>query len=334
MSFAPVAGESARALILGTWPSPESWRTGFYYGHPRNRFWPLLAHLTGRETPRTVEEKKALIVESGLALWDTLESCTITGASDASIRDAAPHDVAGLCKQLGVQAVFCNGAAAHRFYVKFHQPLTGIEAVQLPSTSPANAAWSFEKLCSAWAEVGDWARGLPLHTQALRGIGIHQHGIVRPAEIPFDESVRRICEGNVCRLYGKSWACPPAVGTVEQCRARCLAYAHAMVFSAVYPLDDPFDYEGMQAGHRAFKELCDRLYVLAKPAVPAFLLLSNEGCLRCKPCTFPHAACRMPETLFPSLEGFGIQVSELAARAGIAYTNGPGTVTYFGMLLY
>lgn len=153
MSFAPVAGESARALILGTWPSPESWRTGFYYGHPRNRFWPLLAYLTGREVPRTVEEKKALIVENGLALWDTLESCTITGASDASIRDVVPNDIASLLAKAPIEAVFCNGATAHRIYTKYLLPVSGIPAVKLPSTSPANAACRSETLREVWGEA-------------------------------------------------------------------------------------------------------------------------------------------------------------------------------------
>ena len=159
MSFEPVFGPASRALILGSWPSPESWRQGFYYGHPRNRFWPLLARLCGAETPQTVEQKRALILQNGLALWDVLESCTVTGASDASIKDPVPVDLAALLKKAPVEAVFCNGAAAHRFYVKFHQPLTGIEAVQLPSTSPANAAFGMEKLAAAWGgALGPWLR--------------------------------------------------------------------------------------------------------------------------------------------------------------------------------
>ncbi len=106
-----------------------------------------------------------------------------------------------------------------------------------------------------------------------------------------------------------------------------------MVFNAVYPLEDSFDYEGMMAGHRAFKELCDRLYDLASKQFPSMCLLSNEGCIRCKHCTYPTAACRMPERLFPALEGFGIQVAQLAKAAELSY-GGAGVVTYFGMLLY
>ena len=157
MSFEPVFGPASRALILGSWPSPESWRQGFYYGHPRNRFWPLLAGLCGAQTPATVEEKRALILQNGLALWDVLERCTVTGASDASIRDPVPVDLAALLQQAPVEAVFCNGATAFRLYEKLLRPVSGIPAVRLPSTSPANAAFGMEKLAAAWGSaLGPW----------------------------------------------------------------------------------------------------------------------------------------------------------------------------------
>ena len=146
MSFAPVYDDRSRALILGTWPSPKSREMAFYYGHPQNRFWPLLAALTGEP-----------LLRHGLALWDTLESCTITGASDASIRDVVPNDIAGLLRKAPIRAVFCNGATAYRIYTKYQQPLTGIPAVRLPSTSPANAACSPARLEELWgAALADW----------------------------------------------------------------------------------------------------------------------------------------------------------------------------------
>ena len=157
MSFEPVFGPASRALILGSWPSPESWRQGFYYGHPRNRFWPLLARLCGAPAPATVEEKRALILQNGLALWDVLERCTVTGAQDASIKDPVPVDLAALLEKAPVEAVFCNGAAAFRLYEKMLRPVSGIAAVRLPSTSPANAAFGMEKLAAAWgAALGPW----------------------------------------------------------------------------------------------------------------------------------------------------------------------------------
>jgi len=171
----------------------------------------------------------------------------------------------------------------------------------------------------------------PLSEEELRTLGITAYGVVDTGEIVFSEEVRTLCEGNLCRGYGKTWACPPAVGTVAECRERCLGYGQALVFSAVYELEDSFDFEGMQAGHREFKNVCDRLY---ERLTPPFLLLSNEGCARCRDCTYPNAPCRFPERLFPSLEGFGILVSDLAKSAGIRYINGTNTVTYFGMICF
>ena len=153
MAFAPVYTERAHTLIVGTWPSPKSRDQGFFYGHPQNRFWPLLARLLGQPVPRTPEEKVRLIQQNGLALWDTIEHCTITGASDASIRDVVPTDITGLCRCAPIRRVLCNGATAYSLCVKYQALPTGIEVVKLPSTSPANAAWTMDRLAAAW---GPW----------------------------------------------------------------------------------------------------------------------------------------------------------------------------------
>lgn len=149
-SFGPVWGPASRALVLGSYPSPKSFENNFYYGHPQNRFWPLLAALTGSAVPNTIEEKKALVLHNSLALWDALERCEITGASDTSIKNPVPNDIAGLIAQSRITAVFCNGAASHNIYTRYCKPQTGIEAVRLPSTSPANAAFSMQRLHAAW----------------------------------------------------------------------------------------------------------------------------------------------------------------------------------------
>lgn len=159
MSFEPVYSARSRALILGTWPSPKSREMSFYYGHPQNRFWPMMAQLTGEPVPdrADIAAKKQIILRHGLALWDTLERCTITGATDASIRDVVPNDIAALLTQAPIEAVFCNGATAHRIYTKYLQPVSGIPAVRLPSTSPANAACRPEQLCRIWGEaLAEW----------------------------------------------------------------------------------------------------------------------------------------------------------------------------------
>lgn len=151
--FAPVAGPRSHVLILGSFPSVKSREVGFYYGHPQNRFWPLMAHLLGQPVPETIEQKKALILQNGLALWDTVCCCTITGASDASIRDVQPNDIAALCRKYPIEKIYCNGATSYRVYQKYAQEQTEIAAEKLPSTSPANAAWRMERLQEAWAQV-------------------------------------------------------------------------------------------------------------------------------------------------------------------------------------
>ena len=159
MSFEPVCGPASQALILGTWPSPKSREMSFYYGHPQNRFWPLMAALTGEPVParEDIAAKKQIILRHGLALWDTLERCTITGASDASIRDAVPNDIAALLEKVPIEAVFCNGAAAYKIYTRYLLPVSGIPAVRLPSTSPANAACRPQQLQALWgAALGRW----------------------------------------------------------------------------------------------------------------------------------------------------------------------------------
>lgn len=153
----PLCGERANALILGSFPSPRSRAQGFYYGHPQNRFWPLLAALTGEAVPAwdDLAAKRQMIVTHGLAVWDVVRSCSIRGASDASIQDVEPNDVAALAARLGVRAVLCNGAASGRLYRRYLLPQTGLPAAVLPSTSPANAACSMPCLLRAWGAALD-----------------------------------------------------------------------------------------------------------------------------------------------------------------------------------
>lgn len=151
-TFEPVWDGNSRILILGTFPSPLSFAEGFYYGHPRNRFWPLLAGLLGEPTPRTVAQKRALLLGRGVALWDVLETCDITGAADSTIRNPVPNDIGALLQKAPVQQIFCNGAKAYQLFQKF-QGDCPLPACKLPSTSPANAAFSLERLLAAWAVI-------------------------------------------------------------------------------------------------------------------------------------------------------------------------------------
>ena len=155
----PLYGAQAKALILGSFPSPKRREQGFFYGHTQNRFRPMIAAVTGEPVPdwADIEAKKAIILNHGLAVWDTIGACDIIGASDASIRDVVPNDIAGLLAKAPIEAVFCNGATAYKIYTKYLEPVSGIPAVRLPSTSPANAACRPEKLREIWQkELSNW----------------------------------------------------------------------------------------------------------------------------------------------------------------------------------
>ena len=151
--FPPLFGPDSDTLILGSFPSVKSREAMFFYGHPQNRFWRVLAALYGESIPQTVNEKKALILSHRLALWDSIASCEISGSSDASIRSAEPTDLSVILEHSRVRRIFCNGAQSYRIYSKYQLPRTGIEAIKLPSTSPANAACSLEKLIEAWRVI-------------------------------------------------------------------------------------------------------------------------------------------------------------------------------------
>ncbi|MFV0465577.1 MAG: DUF2284 domain-containing protein [Lachnospiraceae bacterium] len=170
--------------------------------------------------------------------------------------------------------------------------------------------------------------------EQVKAAGVHQYGVTTPSEITFLQEVRDICTGNTCRKYGTSWACPPAVGTVEECRKRCLQYDTALIFTGMYNLEDSFDYEGMLQGMKDFKQLALKLDAEVKPYLTDYIVLSNESCEICSECTYPDAPCRFPDQLHHSLEGYGIMVGDLAKLTGINYNNGTNTVTYFGALLF
>lgn len=162
--------------------------------------------------------------------------------------------------------------------------------------------------------------------------GFHETGTVNIAGLQYDPEIRRICEGNVCRNYGISWACPPAIGTLEECRRRVEKYSGMLLFSGRFSIDDSFDFQGMRDGMIRFKKMVDQLDRRISEVLDSYQLLSNEGCGRCQSCTWPDAPCRFPDKLYHSIEGYGFQINQLAEQAGIQYNNGKNTVTYFGAL--
>lgn len=149
-SFEPVYDKDSEILILGTLPSVKSRENNFYYGHKQNRFWKVLATLLKEPVPDTIEEKKAMLLAHRIALWDVIQSCDIKGSSDSSIKNVQPTDIGMILEKTNVTQIYANGNKAGQLYKRYQFPVTRIEATVLPSTSPANAAWSFDRLCETW----------------------------------------------------------------------------------------------------------------------------------------------------------------------------------------
>lgn len=151
--FPPVVDENCRILVLGSFPSVKSREDGFFYGHPQNRFWRMLAAVFDENVPADIPAKKAFLLRHHIALWDVIASCEIEGSSDASVKNAVPVDIARVMQIASIEHIIFNGNLAYKLYQRHLEPLTGIQAISLPSTSPANAAWSLERLVSTWRDA-------------------------------------------------------------------------------------------------------------------------------------------------------------------------------------
>lgn len=171
--FEPVFDQHSRVLVLGSFPSVLSRANAFYYGNPQNRFWRVMAACLGVSVPpnegnllargelatldASVAAKRAMLLNGGVALWDVIESCDIKGSSDASIKNVVPAHIERIVDATPIEIVVCNGGTAGRLYKRYLQERTGLPAIVLPSTSPANAAWRLERLVERWSEAVDWA---------------------------------------------------------------------------------------------------------------------------------------------------------------------------------
>ena len=155
--FDPVYDENSRVLVLGSLPSVKSREQGFYYGHPRNRFWKVLASVLGTPAPLTIEEKKQMLLAGHVAVYDVIRACEIIGSSDSSIRNVIPADIESIVTHTPIRAVFTNGKTAGRLYKKYQAEHIALPMIELPSTSPANAAFSLEQLEEIWkSEIGKY----------------------------------------------------------------------------------------------------------------------------------------------------------------------------------
>lgn len=149
----PLYDENSRILILGSFPSVKSREAAFFYGHPQNRYWAVVAKILGENKPETVEEKREMMLKNGIAMWDVIASCEIKGSSDSSIENVTANDLSVILNNSKVDKIFVNGKTAEKYYNKYTYPKTKIKAVCLPSTSPANAAWSIDRLVEEWKVI-------------------------------------------------------------------------------------------------------------------------------------------------------------------------------------
>ena len=152
----PVWNKNSRILILGSFPSVKSREEQFFYAHPQNRFWRVLAAVTDTPLAQSIDEKKSMLLGCRIALWDVIRSCDITGSSDSSIKNAVPNDLSTVLLNSSVEKIFTNGATADRLYKNYCEKETGITALRLPSTSPANAAYSLERLIGEWKIIFEY----------------------------------------------------------------------------------------------------------------------------------------------------------------------------------
>lgn len=155
-NIAPVYDKYSKVLILGSFPSVRSREQEFFYAHPQNRFWKVIAALCCCDTPTNIPDKKKLLLENGIALWDVIESCEIKGSSDTSITNVKVNNIRHILDSCDIRAIFCNGGKSFELYNKYLYDETMIKAAKLPSTSPANAVCRLEKLINEWGIIKEY----------------------------------------------------------------------------------------------------------------------------------------------------------------------------------
>jgi hypoxanthine-DNA glycosylase len=151
--FPPLYDKNSKILILGSFPSVKSREQNFFYGHPQNRFWKVVATVLEKEIPTTIEEKREFLLSSNIALWDVIASCEITGSSDSSIKNVVANDLTEILETANIKKIFVNGKTAEKYYNRYIKDKIGRDAVCLPSTSPANAMWNVESLVEEWKKI-------------------------------------------------------------------------------------------------------------------------------------------------------------------------------------
>lgn len=157
-TFEPIFDKSSEILVLGSFPSVKSRENNFYYAHPQNRFWRVVASVYSCPVPKTVEEKKNMLLSNKIAVWDVIKSCEITGSADSTIKSVIPNDLSEILSVADIKKIYANGKTAQSLYNKYIKKNTGFDIISLPSTSPANAAYSLEKLIKEWKIINEYNR--------------------------------------------------------------------------------------------------------------------------------------------------------------------------------
>lgn len=152
----PLCDQNSQILILGSFPSIKSREGRFFYHHPQNRFWKVLSSVMEHPLPDTIEEKRCFLLENHIAVWDVIASCTIEGSSDSSIKDVVPNDLTPILSGTQIRQIFCNGGTSFQYYKKYQEKVLNRTAIRLPSTSPANAAWSLDRLIGEWNVIREY----------------------------------------------------------------------------------------------------------------------------------------------------------------------------------
>lgn len=152
-TFEPIFNKDSKILILGSLPSVKSREEGFYYGHPQNRFWMVLSSICNHKVPNTIDEKVELLLTNNIAIWDVINSCDIIGSSDSSIKNVVPNDLSIILNNCNIESIYANGKTSSRLYKKYSEKQTGIKINELPSTSPANARYTLDRLIKEWKVI-------------------------------------------------------------------------------------------------------------------------------------------------------------------------------------
>lgn len=171
-------------------------------------------------------------------------------------------------------------------------------------------------------------------SQEKENLNIHEYAFMKSSEVIFSDEVRRLCEKNVCRMYGTSWACPPAIGSVKECENRCAYFENAFMFTSLTKLKKKYDIVGWGKARKVHEAITEKVAQIFRDEFKETLILSTEGCALCEQCTYPEKPCRFPNRMFPATESFGIMVIQQAPLCNIKYNNGENNITYFSMIFF